>query len=62
MKITIRVLDLIENTLKRVLSAAQVPSCNEVQCGWAANHIFEGAKTLAKDFLSKRKEWEQVFA
>lgn len=55
-------LDLIENTLKDVLQAAEVPACNEVQCGWAANHSLEGAKALARRLLDKRSEWEDVFA
>ena len=56
------VLNLIEQTLKDVLDATEVPACNEVQCGWAASHSIEGAKALARELLSKRDEWEQVFA
>ena len=55
-------LDLIENTLKDVLVATEVPACNEVQCGWAASHSLEGAQALAKRMLDKRDEWETVFA
>ena len=55
-------LDLIENTLKDVLAATEVPACNEVQCGWAASHSLEGAKALARQLLDKRSEWEEVFA
>ncbi|PID63006.1 MAG: S-ribosylhomocysteine lyase [Gammaproteobacteria bacterium] len=55
-------LDLIENTLKDVLVATEVPACNEVQCGWAASHSLEGAQALAKALLDKRDEWTQVFA
>lgn len=56
------VLDTLEKTLHDVLEANEVPACNEVQCGWAANHSLEGAKTIARDMLAKRDEWHQVFA
>lgn len=56
------VLQLIENTLKDVLSATEVPACNVVQCGWAASHSLEGAKQIARGLLDKRGEWPQVFA
>ncbi|MGY0399120.1 MAG: S-ribosylhomocysteine lyase [Ostreibacterium sp.] len=55
-------LGLLENTLKDVLVATEVPACNEMQCGWAANHSLDGAKILAKTLLAKRDEWTQVFA
>ena len=51
-------LNLIEDTLKDVLNATEVPACNEVQCGWAASHSLEGAKALAQKLLDKRSEWE----
>ena len=56
------VLQLIENTLKDVLSATEVPACNIVQCGWAASHSLEGAQQIARGLLDKRGEWPQVFA
>ena len=55
-------LNLIEETLKDVLNATEVPACNEVQCGWAASHSLEGAKALAQKLLDKRSEWETIFA
>lgn len=55
-------MNLLEKTLKDVLEATEVPACNEVQCGWAASHSLDGAKDLARAFLSKRSEWEQVYA
>lgn len=55
-------LNLLEQTLRDVLEAKEVPACNEVQCGWAANHSLEGAQALARYMLDKRDEWEQVFA
>ena len=55
-------LNLIEETLKDVLNATEVPACNEVQCGWAASHSLEGAKALAKRLLDHRSEWETIFA
>lgn len=55
-------LDLIENTLKDILVATEVPACNETQCGWAKSHNLEGAQELAKELLEKRAEWTEVFA
>ncbi|MBB3332272.1 S-ribosylhomocysteine lyase [Halomonas campaniensis] len=56
------VLALLEGTLKDVLEATEVPACNEMQCGWAASHSLEGAQVIARGFLAKRDEWDQVFA
>ncbi|MDO5059480.1 MAG: S-ribosylhomocysteine lyase [Neisseria sp.] len=56
------VLALIENTLKDVLVAEEVPACNEVQCGWAASHSLEGAQKIAQYLLERRAEWPEVFA
>ncbi|MFC4024561.1 S-ribosylhomocysteine lyase [Oceanobacillus longus] len=55
------VLDMLENTLKDVLIAQEVPACNEVQCGWAANHSLEGAKEIATEMLNQKDEWHEVF-
>lgn len=56
------VLKVLESTLNDVLTATEVPACNEVQCGWAASHSLEGAKELAKEMLTKKDEWTKVFA
>ncbi|MCM3113543.1 S-ribosylhomocysteine lyase [Lederbergia lenta] len=56
------VLTIIEKTLTDVLSATEVPACNEVQCGWAASHSLEGAKGLAQKMLSHRDKWTEVFS
>ena len=32
-----------------------------VQCGWAASHTLEGAQELAREMLSKKNEWKDVF-
>ncbi|RHW36631.1 S-ribosylhomocysteine lyase [Lysinibacillus yapensis] len=55
------VLDILEKTLQDVVNATEVPACNEVQCGWAANHSLEGAQELAKEILAKRDEWATIF-
>lgn len=55
------ILDVIDKTLHDVLEADEVPACNEVQCGFAASHSLEGAKELARELLSKRNEWTEVF-
>ena len=51
----------LEKTLNDVLEADEVPACNEVQCGWAANHSLEGAKEIARDMLNKKDGWHEVF-
>lgn len=56
------ILSILAKTLEDVLKAEEVPACNEVQCGWAANHSLEGAKKLASDMLEKKDEWRFVFA
>jgi S-ribosylhomocysteine lyase len=56
------ILTIVEKTLQDCLAATEVPACNEVQCGWAANHSLEGAKQLAEEMLAKRSEWHNVFA
>src|SRR5690625_6827349 len=53
--------NLVEKTLQDVLTATEVPACNEVQCGWAASHSLEGAKELAQQMLDKKAEWHEVF-
>lgn len=55
------VLAILEKTLLDVVKADEVPACNEVQCGWAANHSLEGAKQLAAEMLEKRSEWSIIF-
>ena len=56
------ILEVLEKTLNDVLVADEVPACNEVQCGWAASHSLEGAKEIAREMLSKKDEWRNVFA
>lgn len=56
------VLEALEKTLVDVQHATEVPACNEVQCGWAANHSLEGAQDIATKMLAKKDEWRQVFA
>jgi len=55
------VLDMLEKTLTDVLEATEVPACNEVQCGWAANHSLEGAKEIAEEMLKHKDAWHEVF-
>ncbi|WP_027724660.1 S-ribosylhomocysteine lyase [Tuberibacillus calidus] len=56
------VLLAIEKTLNDVINATEVPACNPVQCGWAANHSLEGAQAIARKMLAGKSEWRQVFA
>lgn len=56
------VVEALEKTLQDVLEATEVPACNEVQCGWAANHSLEGAKEIARKMLTGKGEWHIVFA
>lgn len=55
-------LPILEQTMKDIGEATQVPAANEVQCGWGANHSLEGAQLAAKEFLAERDSWETVFA
>ncbi|MDV2581325.1 S-ribosylhomocysteine lyase [Alkalibacillus haloalkaliphilus] len=55
------ILNALEKTFQDVLEADEVPACNEVQCGWAANHSLEGAKQLAQEILDRKDEWKDVF-
>lgn len=55
------VLRVLENALNDVLVATEVPACNELQCGWAASHDLEGAKTIARQMLAQRQAWPTVF-
>ncbi|MTT32468.1 S-ribosylhomocysteine lyase [Terrilactibacillus sp. BCM23-1] len=56
------ILQAIEKTLNDVLTATEVPACNEIQCGWAASHSLEGAQAIAKKMLEHKSEWTEVFA
>lgn len=56
------ILEVLEKTLNEVLTATEVPACNEIQCGWAASHSLEGAKEVAKKMLAHKDEWTEVFA
>lgn len=56
------VLSLVEDTLRDITEATEVPAANETQCGWGANHSLEGAQEAARTFLAKRDEWETVTA
>lgn len=55
------ILNLVEKILQDVLTATEVPACNEVQCGWAASHSLEGAKKYAQQMLAKKTEWKEIF-
>nr|WP_236553676.1 S-ribosylhomocysteine lyase [Rathayibacter sp. VKM Ac-2803] len=56
------VLSLVEDTLRDITEADEVPAANDTQCGWGANHSLEGAQEAARTFLSRRDEWETVTA
>jgi len=56
------ILNVLEATMKDVLTATEVPASNEIQCGWAANHTLSGAQALAQEFLDQRAQWSTVFA
>lgn len=55
------ILEVLEQTMKDVLTATEVPASNEKQCGWAAHHTLQGAQEIARNFLAKRNEWHLVF-
>lgn len=54
--------DLVETTLKDILTLDAVPAANTTQCGWGAHHSLEGAQAAARGMLAHREEWEQVMA
>ncbi|QGU03236.1 S-ribosylhomocysteine lyase [Corynebacterium kalinowskii] len=55
-------LGILEQTLRDILVAQEVPAANEIQCGWGANHSLEGAQAQAKAFLEHKDEWREVMA
>lgn len=55
-------LPVLEQTFRDILEATEVPAANEVQCGWGANHSLEAAQAAVRDFLDRRKEWDEVYA
>lgn len=56
-----KVADAFAATLQDILKADVVPACNEQQCGWAANHSLEGAKSIAMEMLNSKEKWANVF-
>ncbi|MDR6227525.1 S-ribosylhomocysteine lyase [Desmospora profundinema] len=56
------ILNVLAKTLQDVLEADEVPACNEVQCGWAANHSLEKAQSIARRMLEGKDSWKHVFA
>ena len=56
------VLELVEATMRDILSATEVPAANEVQCGWGANHSLTEAQSAVTTFLDRRSEWGTVTA
>ncbi|AOM83340.1 S-ribosylhomocysteine lyase [Salisediminibacterium beveridgei] len=56
------ILTVLDQSLRDILQAKEVPACNELQCGWAASHSLEGAQELAKEMLDQKNEWHQIFA
>ena len=55
-------LPLLEDSLRDVLAASEVPAANEVQCGWGAHHCLSAAQDAVRTFLAQREGWEQVMA
>lgn len=56
------IIQALEQTLKDILEATEVPADNEIQCGNAKSHDIEGAKEAARKMLEKKAEWKNVFA
>lgn len=56
-----KVFTAIEETLKDVINAMEIPAANEIQCGNAISHDLDGAKKYAAKMLEKRDEWKEVF-
>ena len=53
---------ILEATFRDILTAAEVPAANEVQCGWGAHHNLDGAKKQAQMMLDHKAEWATVMA
>lgn len=54
-------LTLLHTSLEDVLSLDETPAATERQCGWAASHSIDGAKTAINTFLAARDEWTHVY-
>ena len=54
--------ELVETTLRDILTLDVPPAANEVQCGWGASHSLEAAQDAVRRMLDHRDEWEQVMA
>lgn len=53
--------EILASALELALAAESVPGATEVECGWAASHSLEGAKSVITEFLAAKDEWETVF-
>ena len=51
---------LLEATFRDILTAAEVPAANEVQCGWGANHSLVQAQEAVRTFLAERDQWDVI--
>ena len=49
------------DVLEEVLGSTEVPLCNEVECGWAADHSLEGAQEQASKVLLSRSSLRKVY-
>ncbi|MEJ5223795.1 MAG: S-ribosylhomocysteine lyase [Anaerolineales bacterium] len=54
------IMNTYEKILRDVLTAAEVPYANIVQCGNYKNHSLEMAQALARRVLDARDRWRQV--
>ena len=55
------VLAIIKFTLQDVISAFEVPACNEIQCGRAANNSLKDAQKITEDMLDKYSDWKSIY-
>lgn len=55
------IVNYIDQALRAILIAKKVPLVSDICCGNAKKHDLEGSKILAKEILSKKSKWLDVF-
>lgn len=55
------IFEYYEQALQAILTATSVPLSTELTCGHAANHNLAGTQELAREILSHKEKWINVF-
>ena len=56
-----KILDCYIEVLEEILVSSEVPLCNIIACGWAADHSLEGAKEEARKILNNKDTLREVY-